>query len=80
MKISEIAIYKVEAADKELGVDFYDVGTDSMGPYYKVNNVWYSTRGTKNQMYPVDPNYSLAKRLEEAFKEMMPFKGQLELF
>ncbi len=80
MKISEVTIYKLEATNKELDISIYDMGNESRSPYYKLNNIWYSTGGSYRYIYPIDPSYSLSKRLEETFKEMMPFKGQLELF
>lgn len=80
MKISEFTIYKLEATNKELDISIYDMTDESRSPYYKLNNIWYSTGGSNRYIYPVDSNYPLSKRLEENFKEMMPFKGQLELF
>lgn len=81
MKISEVTVYKLEATNIELGISIYDRYDTS--PYYKINGDWYATNG--NRLFPLDTINKLVfdglcKVLEDNFKEMMPFKGQLELF
>ena len=81
MKISEITIYKLEATEDELDLGIYDRRDTS--PYYRINNNWYVTND--NKIFPLNVNTNglymgMSKILEDIFKEMMPFKGQLELF
>ena len=81
MKINEIVIYKLEATNKELNIGTYDKYDSS--PYYKINGNWYATNG--NRIFPLETydklTYDgLSKILEDLFREMHPFKCQLELF
>ncbi len=82
MKISEVTIYKLEATNTELDIRVYE--KYDTYPYYRINEKWYATDGSR--IYPIDaqdyaPTYdTLSKILEKNFQDMMPFKGQLELF
>lgn len=92
MKISAVTIYKLEATDKELdtGTNYLNKWRSTSGPYYRINGRWYATYGImdssdtrllsmyKEQLELLDD--SSAKCLETNFQDMMPFKGQLELF
>ena len=97
MKISEVSIYKLEATDKDLGINSGHIynDTEGRGPYYRINGRWYCTYSNVNtsstslfgryreQLHLLDDSSSydtIAKRLEDNFQDMMPFKGQLELF
>lgn len=87
MKISEVVIYKLEATNKELGIEAYNSTIeDTKGPYYRIMGHWYSTSNNKfeSTIYPLNKGEagwnSLFNTLENNFKEMMPFKGQMELF
>lgn len=83
MKISEVTVYKLEATNKELDISIYDRG-EGEAPYYRVGTYWYTTNDKR--IYPLDvydhaPTYNtLSEILERNFQDMMPFKGQLELF
>jgi hypothetical protein len=83
MKINEVTIYRLDATNTELDIRIYEKYDTS-----PINGNWYATNHctTGDRAYPLDtynhaPTYdSLSKILEKNFQDMMPFKGQLELF
>jgi len=77
MKINEVTIYKLEATDTEVENIYYLIE----GPYYRIDSKWYYTEPNRNRIYPLGNGEEyLPEKLETNFQDMMPFKGQLELF
>lgn len=86
MQINEIKVYKLECDDKYLDVNgYYD--EDKYLHYIKYDNRWYGHMAGGHLQKLSSEDYterknpgSLASKLERVYKEMSPFKGQMELF